>query len=64
MKEYIIIIVILLLLDRRYTESPVCEMNVAAVGHTLNICSCCLQKRASLQYMFGRLVFKTAVAGW
>ena len=29
MKEYIIIIVILLLLDRRYTESPVCKINVA-----------------------------------
>ena len=68
-----------LLLDGRYTESPVCKMNVAVfsifllaaveLGVELDCCrphilSECLLKRAALKYMFGRQVFKTAVAGW
>ena len=67
------------LLDYRYTESPACKMNVAVFSSssllpyswvaglllaTYFICSCCLRKWASLQYMFIHLVFKTAVAGW
>ena len=44
---------------------PHIELDVyswTAVGHTF--CLCCLQKRASLQYMFSCLVFETAVTGW
>ena len=66
-------------LSRLYTGSPVCKINVAffsnssllplslvcvrtAVGHTFVLAVG--RSGASLQYMFGRLVFKTAVAGW
>ena len=53
--------------SHRYTDSPVGKMNVAVFYRTVwcvaavdccwsHISSCCLQKRAFLQYMFGRLV--------
>ena len=40
------------------------EFGVYLDSRLLNICSCCLQKWASLQDMFSHLVIKTTVADW